>query len=347
MQWRVLTRGVIGVGVAAVTVLVVPGPIAPGSPAPVLLGLHPIVAVATPATTAAPEVLGAAEARAAAVSVSAPPRPALVGGERPTTVRGLAFGPDPRQSLDLYLPAAPGPRPLVVYVHGGGWVAGDKANADDVANIAPLVAHGFAVASVNYRLATEARFPAQIDDVRAALGWLRSHAADLGLDADRVAAFGVSAGAHLAVLLGVLERRPGVRAVVDWAGPIDIATVGADLAARPDCAGAWSYPEDPASFWATLVGGPVSSQPVVAAAADPINHLAAADPATLPRFLLAHGDRDCTVPLRQSERFAAAMRAVGRADAVELRVVAGGHVRQFPRDSELVAAMAFLDAALA
>ena len=233
-------------------------------------------------------------------------------------------------------------------MHGGGWVAGDKANADDIANVAPLVAHGFGVASVNYRLATEARFPAQIDDVRAALSWLRSNAADLGVDPDRVAAFGVSAGAHLAVLLGVLERRPGLRAVVDWAGPIDLATVGADLAARPDCAGAWSDPEDPASFWATLVGGPVSSQPVVAAASDPINHLAAADPATLPRFLLAHGDRDCTVPIRQSERFAAAVRSVGCADAVELRVVAGsGHVRQFPRDSELVAAMAFLDAALA
>lgn len=251
------------------------------------------------------------------------------------------------QRLDVYRPVGDGPHPVVVYLHGGGWVAGDKATPADVGMVASIVAHGYAVVSVNYRLATEAVFPAQLDDVRAALAWVRERGPEHGLDAARVGVFGVSAGAHLAALAGVTERET-VRAVVGWAPPVDLSTVGADLAARADCDGAWSDPDDPESFWAALVGGPVSARPELVAAADPTRHLADGDVADLPPFLFSHGDRDCTVPLAQSQRFVAIVRAVtGRPDAAEVRVLPdAGHVRQFPRDAEMAADLAFLDAHL-
>ena len=351
MAWRFLTRGVTGVAVAVMAV-VAPAVVtgaggAPDAGAPVVLATGPLAAplgAGAGSGAVGPALRPAVRAVPAGAALALAGTPGLA---RPTTWRDLAYGTAPRQKLDLYLPAAAGPSPLVLYLHGGGWVAGDKAGPDDLGVITALAGHGYAVASVNYRLATDAVFPAQIDDARAALAWLRANAGALGVDPGRVGVFGVSAGAHLAVLLGVLERTPAVRVVVDWAGPIDLATVGADLAARPDCDGAWADPQDPSSFWAALVGGPVASKPFLVAAADPINLVASADPATLPRFLLAHGDRDCTVPVRQSERFAEAVRAVGRPDAVVLRVVRGsGHVRQFARDSELPVALQFLDAAL-
>ena len=121
----------------------------------------------------------------------------------------LSYGPDPAHRLDLYLPAAR-PAPVVVFLHGGGWSHGDKFPCP----AAPLAAAGFAVASVNYRLTTVARFPAQLDDVRRAVTWLGDHAADYGLTADRIGVWGVSAGGHLAALLGNERRvQAGVRLV--------------------------------------------------------------------------------------------------------------------------------------
>ena len=107
------------------------------------------------------------------------------------------------QRLDLYLPPnAEPPLPLLVFIHGGAWMAGDKRN-DYAAGVVPLfVGEGYAVASINYRLSTEAVFPAQLLDVKAAIRWLRANAAAYGIDPDRIAAAGESAGAHLAALLG-------------------------------------------------------------------------------------------------------------------------------------------------
>src|SRR5687768_12543691 len=141
------------------------------------------------------------------------------------------------QSLDLFIPAgatADKPLPLVVWIHGGGWRQGDKARCLAL----PLLAHGYAVASINYRLSGEAQFPAQIHDCKAAIRWLRANAKEHGIDADRIGVWGSSAGGHLVALLGTsgdvkeLEGELGnagvssrVQAVCDFFGPAELSSV--------------------------------------------------------------------------------------------------------------------------
>src|SRR5262249_24089734 len=137
-----------------------------------------------------------------------------------------------RQKLDLYLPdKADGPLPVVVWVHGGAWRQGSKNGCPGVY----LAARGFAVASVGCRLSHDAVFPAQIEDCKAAVRWLRANAKKYTLDPDHVGAWGASAGGHLVALLGTtggmkdLEGKDGdldqsskVQCVVDWFGPTDL-----------------------------------------------------------------------------------------------------------------------------
>jgi acetyl esterase/lipase len=210
--------------------------------------------------------------------------------------------------LDLYLPAAGGtPVPLVVFFHGGGWLRGDRSLVGPMfagwrpGPLARLAAAGFAVASADYRLSGEARFPAQLEDVAAAVEWLAERALEYGFDPGRIVLWGESAGAHLAALLGL--RSPGrVRGVVDWYGPADLAALDAQIGA----AGALS--DDPLdSREARLLGAPVAEVPELARAASPISHVRAGAPA----FLIAHGTADRAVPFAQSEALAAALAEAG------------------------------------
>ena len=212
--------------------------------------------------------------------------------------------------LDLYLPAAPAedPVPLVLWVHGGAWRAGDKSPT-----YAPeTLGETYAVASVNYRLTDEALFPAQIHDVKAAVRWLRAHAQRFGLDPDRFGAWGSSAGGHLVALLGVscgdadldgtigeyLDESSCVQAICDYFGPIDLLSLpeqrGRDATRRP-------MPED------QLLGGPVEEHVELAALASPIAHIDEANPP----FLILHGSEDPTVSVEQSISFDAALHTVG------------------------------------
>ena len=140
-----------------------------------------------------------------------------------------------RQKLDLYLPEkATGPLPVVVWIHGGGWQAGNK----DHCRALPFVSKGFAAASINYRLSQHAKFPAQIDDCKAAIRWLRAHASQYQLDPNHIGVWGESAGGHLVALLGTTGGKefspPGpnakqsdkVQAVCDWYGPTDFPAHG-------------------------------------------------------------------------------------------------------------------------
>lgn len=108
------------------------------------------------------------------------------------------------QLLDIHLPSGDGPFPVVVYYHGGAWLIGDKANAPEAQGILDAIVNkGYAVVSVNYRLASEAQWPAQIYDCKAAIRYIRANADTYHLDADRIAVFGASAGAHLALMTGL------------------------------------------------------------------------------------------------------------------------------------------------
>jgi len=212
-------------------------------------------------------------------------------------------------SLDLRTPDAAG-APLVVFLHGGGWLRGSRRvftpGISDARSFDRIVAAGFAVASCEYRLSGEARFPAQVDDVDAAIGWLQEHGAEYGADAARPVLWGVSAGATLAALTGL--RRDDVRGVVDWFGPADLlAMADHDTGEQPE--------ETREARW---LGGPASDRPELACAASPV--LQAHSGA--PPFHIAHGTADEHVPFAQSEALAASLRAVGV--EVEFHPVARG-----------------------
>ncbi|WP_375424031.1 alpha/beta hydrolase fold domain-containing protein [uncultured Friedmanniella sp.] len=207
--------------------------------------------------------------------------------------------------LDLYLPpAGPVPAPVVVFLHGGGWRLGSRRSVGPAypgptaEGTAPtpfevVAAAGIAVASVDYRLTGEATWPAQLDDAKDAVGWLRLRADDLGVDPARIAAWGESAGGHLAALLGLSGT---VTAVAAWYPPSDLAALPGDTGADPGA---------PDSREAQLLGAPLAAVPELAAAASPVAYVAPG----APPFLLLHGRADRAVPWEQSERFAAALRA--------------------------------------
>ncbi len=224
--------------------------------------------------------------------------------------------------LDLYLPAGAGDGvPLVVFMHGGGWLRGDRSMVSPSfagwrpGPLARLAAGGFAVASIDYRLSGEARFPAQLEDVSAAVEWLTGRAEEYGFDPGRIVLWGESAGAHLAALLGL--RSPGrVRGVVDWYGPTDLAALDQQVGA------AGALTDDPTDTReARLLGAPVAEVPELARAASPVSHVRVG----APPFLIAHGTADRAVPFQQSEALAAALAEAG-ADVRFEAVDGAGHM---------------------
>ncbi|MCX6093311.1 MAG: alpha/beta hydrolase [Candidatus Bipolaricaulota bacterium] len=226
--------------------------------------------------------------------------------------------------LDLYLPDAPSakPAPLVVYIHGGAWISGDKTPTHAPAVLGPQ----YAVASVNYRLAQQAPFPAQIHDCKAAVRWLRAHAGTYGIDSNRIGAWGSSAGGHLAALLGTsdgiaaLEGTVGdclgvssrVQAICDSFGPTDLLTL-VDPTGDIDVGAAYS----PVG---RLLGGPRAEHTELARLASPISHIDETDPP----FLILHGDADEVVPYGQSVTFHQVLASAG-VDASLYLVGRGAH----------------------
>lgn len=235
--------------------------------------------------------------------------------------------------VDVYIPA-PGVASgaAIVYLHGGGWAVGTRRRFGRAFTswsptpLDRLAQAGFVVATVDYRLSGEARFPAQLHDVKAAIRWLRGNAARLGVDPARVIAWGESAGGHLAVLAGLtgdraeLEGEIGdqfgessaVCGVVDWYGPMNLLSLSSqhrsDSDKRPDDAGSWE---------SSLVGAPLQTDPARTRAASPISYVHAA----APPIQIHHGTIDTQVPFAQSAEFADALRQAG--GTAELIVVEG------------------------
>ena len=215
--------------------------------------------------------------------------------------------------LDLYLPGTDEPAPVIVHVHGGGWRRGSRREPLQAVGkdfYDTLAAQGFAVAAVDYRLSAEARFPAPLEDVGGAVGWVRDNAPRYGLDASRVFLWGDSAGGHLALLAAFTGGK--VQGVVAWFPVTDLLGMPADIAdagAVPDTG--------PGSREALLLGAPAAAVPELARQASPLTYAAAG----APPILLMHGAADDMVPAAQSIRLADALRAAGA--TVELELVPG------------------------
>lgn len=240
------------------------------------------------------------------------------------------------QRLDLYLPATgAGPFPLVVWIHGGGFSGGTKTLADGAA-ARRLVDRGFAVASLGYRLSGEARFPAAVLDLKAALRHLRANASDYRIAPDRIGAWGSSAGGHLAAFLGVTggvaefedaslgnaKQSSRVQAVVDWYGPSSLLEMDADASAQGCAPYAGTGHDDASSPEGRWLGGKPSSIPQVASRASPVTWVSVDDPP----FIIQHGGRDCSVPTEQGRRLRDALLPVLGAQAVSwLEFPSDGH----------------------
>ena len=251
-----------------------------------------------------------------------PPRVRMPEGVR--ALRNLEYARVGEKSLllDLYLPEkASGPLPVIMWVHGGGWRGGSKERCPAI----PVTEHGYAVASINYRLSHEATFPAQIHDCKAAVRWLRANAEKYGLDPKRIGAWGASAGGHLVAMLGTagdvkdLEGQEGnlkyssrVQAVCDFFGPADLAKMAGKRERMPA--------EAPYAPESLLIGGPLLENLDKAARASPVTYVSKDDPP----FLIAHGDQDNLVPLEQSQVLYDALKGAGVEATLHI-VQGGGH----------------------
>src|SRR5690554_436212 len=252
--------------------------------------------------------------------------------------------------LDIYLPDTQGPYPVIVYVHGGGWLIGHKR----VAYMEPLfyfLEHGYALVSIDYTLSDKAEFPTQIYEVKTAIRFLREHAAAYNLQPDRMAALGDSAGGHLAALagtsaaagqledvsLGSAAQSSKIQAIVDWFGPIDFTTMQKQLRE----AGAPAHDLTVCTMEDLFIGADLASEPQKAKPADPTTYITA----DTPPFMIQHGDNDTVVPCQQSLPFAAKLEAAIGKNNVILEILEGA-VHEDPRfyaQANLDKVVGFLD----
>lgn len=277
----------------------------------------------------------------------------------PPSAAGVTYGVVGGQplQLDLYIPTAgTAPRPVCLWIHGGGWRGGSRAPIP--AWFVAMMNRGMAVASVSYRFTTDAEhwgnelvtFPAQIHDVKGAVRFLRAHAADYGLDPARVVVWGASAGGHLASLLatssgvpglegdvgGNLEQSSAVLACVNYMGPLDFLNLDPDVTTPPGSVvnhDTWSSSQSYLIGWSQPGQGiedirahltdPTPPYPALVdrvRQANPITHVDPSDPP----ILCVHGTMDTIVPFHQSERMRDAMLAAG-AHCELLAVPGAGH----------------------
>lgn len=234
-------------------------------------------------------------------------------------------GGSPAQKLDIYLPEqGKGPFPVIVAIHGGSFLMGDKRDFQIVPMLR-AVDHGYAVVSINYRLTAEAKFPAQTEDVQAALKWIHAQAGTYSLDPRRIALWGDSAGGYLSAFAA--GENAGISAVVDWYGPISFAAMAGIK--RMEAVGV------------RLFGKSAEEAPELYAQSNPETHLSP----KAPPILIQHGDRDSLVPFSQSVEFARNYRKAAGKAKVTLEIIHGAdHLdEQFTTSSNVERVIRFLD----
>jgi acetyl esterase/lipase len=228
--------------------------------------------------------------------------------------------------LDLYLPTDSGPHALLVYFHGGGWEHGSKEMI--VPTVLPYLEMGFAVANVEYRLTRDAPAPAAVEDARCAVRWLAQHADHYHLDTARIVLSGGSAGAHLALMAGMLRGsdgldgpcaagpEPRIAAILDRFGITDVQELVAGAKRQ---------------HWAAEWIGVRPDRDSLARRLSPMTYVRAG----LPPIVIVHGDADKSVPYSQSVRLHEALDHVGVPNVL-ITVPGGGHANHGFSDAEMV-----------
>jgi acetyl esterase/lipase len=282
----------------------------------------------------------------------------------PRPLKGIQDVPyatlSPAQKLDIYLPSrGKAPHPVIVWLHPGGFHSGDKdgsavnprARVDLRKLVVPAFARGYALVSVNFRLSDEAKFPAHVQDVKAAVRWIRANARQYGFNPDKIAAWGSSSGGYLAAIMatsdGVEELEdlslgnPGqssrVTAAVDWYGPIDFFLMDAQHLEL----GQEAHVHEPTSPESRFMGASVTTIPDKCRLSNPMTHV---NPTNAPLYI-QQGKADLTIPYLQSLYLAEKMAAaIGKENVVLELIENQGHAAEVFFSSENVNKMLdFLD----
>ncbi len=258
------------------------------------------------------------------------------------------------QKLDIYLPnEGTGPFPVIIAIHGGAFKSGDKTG--ELGYLQAALDRGYAVVSVNYRLSGEVIFPAAIQDVKAAIRFVKANASEYNLNQDKIATWGGSAGGNLAALagtsgdvaelqddsLGNSDQSTKVQAVIDWFGPINFLTMDDQFTASGINGQVHNVADSPESIY---LGGLITSIPDIAAKSNPETYITADDAA----FFIQHGTADVLIPTQQSIDFAASLTKVLGAGKVSYESLEGaGHGdAMFTTAANVAKALDFLDSQL-
>lgn len=235
--------------------------------------------------------------------------------------------------------APSGPKPCIVWIHGGGWKSGIKESGFSMLPV--FAKNGYVCATIGYRFSQDAIFPAQINDCKAAIRYLRAHAEKYEIDPKRIGVWGISAGGHLCALLGTSgdvkeldgdapwsDQSSRVQAVCDFCGPSDFVSWYDGKEMNPTAGEAIGQ----------LLGGEYPATAKLAKEASPVTYASADDPP----FLIMHGDKDGLVPLKQAELLEAALKKAG-VDATLDVIEGGGHVWKLDLDDSGKKVFAFFE----
>lgn len=258
----------------------------------------------------------------------------------------------PAEKLDIYLPDdGDGPFPVIISIHGGGFMFGDKAD-EQLNPMLKGLNHGYAIVSINYRMSGEAIFPANINDVKAAIRWVKANAAEYKFSPKRIALWGGSAGANLAALAGTsgdvkeledmsmgnANQSSRVMAVVDWFGPTNFLLMDEQLKetgnGKPD-------KSEANSMLSKVLGQKITEIPEKVKMANPESYITSDDPP----FLIQHGTKDPIVPTQQSVLFYEKLVKVLGKEKVTLHLLEGVHHggKEFETPENLQIVFSFLD----
>jgi acetyl esterase/lipase len=218
------------------------------------------------------------------------------------------------------------PRPVLIYIFGGAFRMNNKDAG--IAALIPFAQQGYLCATIEYRYSSEAQFPAQLEDCKCAVRFLRAHAAIYNLDPERIGVWGESSGGYLTTMLAVTANKPEfegsggwhdhsshVNAACDFFGPSDFLAMNR--------AGSIQDHDAPDSPESELIGGAIQAHPELVARANPITHVSTAQP--IPPFLIVHGDADPLVPFNQSELLYAALEKANAPVKFFKRLSGAGH----------------------
>lgn len=243
------------------------------------------------------------------------------------------------QTFDLYLPnSTQGPYPLIIDIHGGAFmlVAMNSKSPEELQVVDAGLRHGYAVASINYRLSGEARFPRAVNDAKAVVRYLRAHAEQYNIDPNRIVAWGGSAGGNLAAMLGTtgcinnldgdneenLQYPSNVQAVVDWFGPCDFLKYDDQFKASGKVTPFGSV-FSPTSGETLYIGHDLKKDEKFTELANPETYIPTLNKQTAPYFIIEHGTGDLNIPTVQSENFAAKLKEQLGADHVFIKLLPG------------------------